>query len=413
MAAAVDYSRVQSSRSKVSDVADSAVLAAVRAALDYRYENPAGDGWREAAIVASTSYFDKNFVAARGEQISRPTLDVQDAAGNLTVKLDYTASVPSFFLQLIGFKKLEFAGAAQASSQLPNYLRVNFIVDVSGSMGIGAAAVDQQITAALPDNGGCAIACHYNDVYGGKDLVSAARADGAVLRIDVVKNALRDVVRQLEAKATATGQFEFAIYTFSNSLVQVLAPTTDYAAVEAAISLIDLAADAMQGGTNIDYSLQQLAGSIEPGGTGDSVKNRLAYSVLITDGVADSAREEPTGAGKFDPLFDPNFVAGSPSFMPHSFMILQGMDPASCDGLKTLNHHVIAFDVEYLIPPGFEFEPRFGFIAYTLRPKIMDNMKRCASDEKSVVRANNPAEILAAADSISSVITKANVKLTQ
>ena len=85
----------------------------------------------------------------------------------LTSVVAFNATVPTIFMNVVGFKSLTVAGSSSASSSLPMYLDFYVMLDVSGSMGLPSTNAEQTRLAAVnPDDfnvypAGCTFACHF------------------------------------------------------------------------------------------------------------------------------------------------------------------------------------------------------------------------------------------------------------
>ena len=156
----LDFARLTKSQATLANIADSAVLAGVRddvvtAAIPWSEQKAAS----EKAIKDTFALFlatnkDKSLT------LVSDTYTVSFANNVVTAKLCYTAKQSNSMLQFAGMKSNTFSGCSTAESAPPTYFSVNFLVDASGSMGIGATADDQ---ALMNQQMGCAFACHTQD----------------------------------------------------------------------------------------------------------------------------------------------------------------------------------------------------------------------------------------------------------
>src|ERR1700722_14089717 len=72
---------------------------------------------------------------------------------NLAATVTFNATVPTIFMNVVGFKSLTVAGSSSASSSLPMYLDFYVMLDVSGSMGLPSTNGEQTRLAAVnPDD---------------------------------------------------------------------------------------------------------------------------------------------------------------------------------------------------------------------------------------------------------------------
>lgn len=409
IAGAIDVSLLQNADSKVKSAADAAALAAVRAAVDSRRDNPTGDAWRQAAQEAAVEYFSNNLNVLGDTTVDVPNVKIDEVDGSFRVTVDYHAKVQARFLRFAGWDELNIKGTAFAQAHPPKYLRVNFVVDTSPSMGIGATVADQSL---MYSKLGCAISCHYNDVFGAKDNLAQVRTLGAVLRMDVAKDAIVKIIEKLKLVQTAKSQFEIGVYAFGNSLIPVESGTTDLDVAISGVRRLELTNASHQGGTNAYYSLSELAAITKAGG-GSAGDNRTVFTVLLTDGVDNRTALQATAANPsiVEYYMDPNFRNFPPQHTNGFVGMVQSIDPAGCSPLKGPDQKVITMELEYLIPQTKNPEARLAFIRSTLLPLIKSNMAKCATDPSMAFSANTPSEILLAADKIYNEISKANVRL--
>ena len=412
---AVDYGTVYSSRLKVANAADAAALAAVKAASDYVSTNPtAGDrAWQREAEKVGTTFFQTNLANIAGVTADTPTFAMDRTATSISVTVNYKGASKTYFGHLAGFDSAGIAGSATASNALPGYVQINFLVDISQSMGIGATATDQQ---TLMDATTCTIACHYQDIYGTPFTYPGARASGATLRIDVARNAILKVLDRIQAQRANSQQYQVAVYTFSNSLATLFAPSTNIALAKLAAAKLEISSDLYQGGTNTRYAIEQFAQTASESGDGSSTSKRRIFTVLITDGVENSTQYYTApvqGPPYVAARFDPNFVMKAPYDVNNSFETIQGFNASACGALKTKKQNIMTLDVDYLVPsisPDAD-QPRYQYIEKELKPHILENMTRCASNPDFVYNAASPAEIEKAALDILDEIEKEHLRL--
>jgi hypothetical protein len=106
---------------------------------------------------------------------------------NLAATVTFNATVPTIFMNVVGFKSLTVAGSSSASSSLPMYLDFYVMLDVSGSMGLPSTNAEQtRLTAINPDNfsvypNGCVFACHFQAASSCTDPPTKQKANAGVL----------------------------------------------------------------------------------------------------------------------------------------------------------------------------------------------------------------------------------------
>jgi Flp pilus assembly protein TadG len=175
----VDYSEASRMRAKLQSAADAAAVASI---------SQNSQGWLAASQMTgngavSTAQTDAmNIFLGNINNVYNPgnpganlfTLNTPPTAAtvtktgvSLTSTVTFNATVPTIFMNIVGFKSLTVAGSSSASSSLPMYLDFYVMLDVSGSMGLPSTNAEQTRLAAVnPDNfnvypNGCTFACHF------------------------------------------------------------------------------------------------------------------------------------------------------------------------------------------------------------------------------------------------------------
>jgi Flp pilus assembly protein TadG len=176
----VDYSEASRMRAKLQSAADAAAVASI---------SQNSQGWLAASLMTgngavSTAQTDAmNIFLGNINNVYNPgnpsanlfTLNTSGTAAtvtktgaNLTSTVTFNASVPTIFMNVVGFKSLTVAGSSSASSSLPLYLDFYVMLDVSGSMGLPSDTNGQSaLNNVNPDNygqypTGCTLACHFS-----------------------------------------------------------------------------------------------------------------------------------------------------------------------------------------------------------------------------------------------------------
>ena len=177
----VDYSEASRMRAKLQSAADAAAVASI---------SKNSQGWLAASqmsgngTVATAQTDAMNIFLGNINNVYNPgnpnpganlftlntpptTAVVTKTGVNLTSTVTFNATVPTIFMNVVGFKSLTVSGSSSASSSLPMYLDFYVMLDVSGSMGLPSTNAEQTRLAAVnPDNfrpypNGCTFACHF------------------------------------------------------------------------------------------------------------------------------------------------------------------------------------------------------------------------------------------------------------
>src|SRR3982074_1517639 len=173
---AVDYSLATRVKAKLQSAADAATVHSIsqKSPGYIAAAAMAGNGSVSAAVTDANGVFDGNMTTITGYTNLNRTSTVTKAGPKLTSLVEFSADVPVFFMQVIGYQKMTVTGSSTASASLPLYLDFYLMLDVSGSMGLPSTDAEQSRLAAVnPDNyanypTGCTLACHFatQDVCG-------------------------------------------------------------------------------------------------------------------------------------------------------------------------------------------------------------------------------------------------------
>ena len=395
----IDYGQISVSQSRLQADADLAVLAAVSA------QNGASSLTTSAMEAQAISRFEA-LAEQNGVTITSANASASTSSGN-SVTLTYAGTIPSTFGQIAGLHTYSISGTASATGAGVQYIDIYLLVDISGSMGIGATSADQTIMENAKSIG-CAFGCHAM----GTD--AKARRAGATLRIDVVKSAIEQILSQAESSATSNNQvIRFSLFTFATDVNEVVPITSDYASVLSAVQNLQLAG--LAAGTSTANALDTLNNNITQIGNGGSSASPLVYVLLATDGVGDAAEnvapaeaEDFQVASNFVPPYELNNVGGS---FPHDVPVqspdpyedfeLEGTDPSWCQPLKDRGVTMMTLEMPYVVPAaagqsgntGSSWDTRLNYIQNTLLPLLPSQLASCASGSQYAAVATEPSDI--------------------
>lgn len=166
----VDYTMATRMKVKLQSAADAASVASVStsspgysAATLMTTNGPVPLGAADALNV-----FNGNINAITGYSNLTESSTVTKNGATLGSTVQFTAQVPTSFMQVAGFPSMTVSGTSSSSSSLPLYLDFYLVLDVSGSMGLPSTAAEaQRMQAINPDNyrqypTGCTLACHFS-----------------------------------------------------------------------------------------------------------------------------------------------------------------------------------------------------------------------------------------------------------
>jgi Flp pilus assembly protein TadG len=168
----VDYSTATMIKTKLQAAADAATLAAVSAnsPVIATAKTMTGNGAVTGGQTYTQNFFDSNLTTApanTGYNSATRSASVSKTGTTINATLTYSATVPTFFLGMIGHSTISVTGNSTSSYTLPSYIDFYLMLDVSASMGMPSTAAEQaRLQAVNPDNlgeypKGCTFACHF------------------------------------------------------------------------------------------------------------------------------------------------------------------------------------------------------------------------------------------------------------
>ena len=167
---ATDYSLASRMKAKLQSAADAASLAPVS-------KNSAGynaavlmtsDGAVPAGVTEANAIFNGNVSTFSGYSNLAVTNSVTKTGATLNSTVQFSASISTLFLGVLGYNSLTLSGSSTSSASLPLYLDFYLLLDVSGSMGLPSTTSEaQRLQAVNPDlytyyTSGCTFACHFS-----------------------------------------------------------------------------------------------------------------------------------------------------------------------------------------------------------------------------------------------------------
>jgi Flp pilus assembly protein TadG len=322
----LDYTQALRKKEQLDAAADAAAIAAVRPAMLMQSD-------AVATATAQAIFMSKaNAIAGGLQAVPTPTITVTDVGLGRTVAVSYNAaSTNNFPKVLLNSASWPISGSATAQAAAAPNMNWYLLMDDSPSMGIGATVTDinNLISATAPSkqaassSQNCGFACHETNIAhdgGTKDNLAIARANSITLRIDLVANALNQlliswgncpqagvsggVMQCMSALNNTT--YKAALYTFDVGL-NTLATLTTPTSAGTQISNIALMPVLYQNcvysgcssssstnpntdfGTDIAGALSTLNSSMPTPGLGSNTAGDTPQEVifLVTDGVED------------------------------------------------------------------------------------------------------------------------------
>jgi len=299
----IDYGFALERQTQLNAIADAAALAGVSStmmALD-----------QSASAAAAQRTFNAQASALAGVTYAPADLSVTVSTSGpvRTVNVDYAAKSQNSFPNLLGMTVLPLAGHSSATAGMAPNIDFYLLLDGSPSMAIAAtsAGIDTMV-ANTSSQGGCAFGCHESHPSsdnlgnpGGEDNYALARSLGVTLRIDMLRQAVSNLMTTAQNTAIKySSNYRVAQYTFDYQLNAVGALTSDLSLAKsesAGIALLQVYANNWltsskansDEDTNFDAALTGINGLMPNPGSGTNNAGDTPQEVMffVTDGVED------------------------------------------------------------------------------------------------------------------------------
>jgi Flp pilus assembly protein TadG len=292
---AVDYSRATQLRSKLQSAVDAASVGSVSKTSPgfIAAGSMTSDGAIPAGVTDATNIFNANMNGVPGYTLNSMTPVMTKKASIITSTVEFSASVPTMFLGLIGKAAVTVTGMSTATTSMPLYIDFHLLLDNSPSMGVGATPADvSKMVNNTSDK--CAFACH--DLNDNNNYYKLAKTLGVTTRIDVLRSATQSLMDTAAATQTYSSQFRMAIYDFGAAastagLRALFSLSSSLSSAKSAAGNIDLMTvkgqnDNNDQDTQFSKIMPAINTAISAPGAGTS-SAPLKYLFFVSDGVAD------------------------------------------------------------------------------------------------------------------------------
>lgn len=284
MGGAIDYSRSIVDKTLLDNALDGAAIVAAKAAQDADAKGMTDAQISDYARTLALKAFNDTPKMPAG---TLPTISVTVVNRAVKVVADYKSQTTTTVLKAAGFDQLNLAGHAESAVDLSPMVDIYLLIDVSGSMALGATQADiDKLNAAF----GCAFACHdgnkvKNSIY---DAYEWAVRNGITLRVQEVNKGITDFVTWLQAQTSATKRIRIASYSFSNDLTKLVNTTSTLSLAVSNLPQTPNASDEYAGATHFKEIMPAFATEVGKGGDGKTTPKKLV--IIATDGVQDPSR---------------------------------------------------------------------------------------------------------------------------
>ncbi|SIQ87578.1 von Willebrand factor type A domain-containing protein [Rhizobium sp. RU33A] len=387
----VDYGLAVDSHQRLKAAADAAALAAVAEAQEAFVQQEKVD-LKELIKSSGEAFFRANVGNTLFAELDSVEVEPKINKSELSATINYTATYPTKLLSVFGHKTIPIGNRGRAIVNLRSYVNINFLIDVSASMGIGATDADQEKVASVLN---CAFSCHIGQSRGSSSY-DKARAAGADMRIDVVRSAAMSAIDTSTSTSQFNDQVTFGIYTFSNEINTVV-PQGDQRGSNGSYLKSKLRDEVQMaitlGGTNIENALKQLSDTLPESGSGLRPDDRRQYVIVLTDGV--ESGQAWTAAMNW--FLHQSTQVNTPQQAYAKHEVNYALNTKACQSLKNKEIDIYFIYMEYLEPKFGKIsdhdKKRFGFVTDSLFPIIPKRFQDCAADPTHVMKATTPKEI--------------------
>jgi len=316
MGCAIDYSRENQIEAKLQAAADAASVGSIAktSAAFQEAGSMTSDGAIPDGVTDATKLFNGYMSGVTGYTLNNVTPMVNKAGSAVTSTVQFSATIPTTFLALVGQKTVTVNGTSTSTANMPQYVDFYLLLDNSPSMGVGATPADVA-TMVKNTSDQCAFACH--DLNNPNNYYDLAKSLKVTTRIDVLRTATQQLMDTAAATATYSNQFRMAIYDFggsanSQALRALYLLSSDLTSARSAAGNIDLMTVNGQGDNNDqDTGFTTLLPAVnnlisDPGAGTISSPQKVLF--FVSDGVADEYNAgclKPTTGGRCQSPIDP------------------------------------------------------------------------------------------------------------
>lgn len=398
VALAYDVGSAVRARAQLDLAADAAALsAAITGANDFA-ANP--NTSFQPAQQAGVMRFNAQAGSLPGVTLASLSVNVSRKGATITASVAYRARYATQFAGVLGVPVLPAGGVASASRTNSPFFAISILMDDSSSMAIAASPADMArlgvLVRASPwfktwgQSQNCAFGCHFDAKN--NDFYSLARANNVPLRINVLTQAVQNVIQTIAA-SPAAAQFQVGLYSFNATFSTVFAPSANLAAAAAAAGAmaVPVTTNGGDADTNIPLALQQITAATPAAGDGSTASAPRRFLFIVSDGVADYLNSR-----------------GQRIIVP--------LDPALCSALKAEGVQILTLYTQYfpLVPP--DVPTANAFYVQNVAPfqgSLAGNLQACASSPAFAFQANDAASIGVALQAMLQAALSAPARFTQ
>jgi Flp pilus assembly protein TadG len=290
---ALDFAKVFRARAQALRALDSAAVAGAAAAVRSLQSGASASAAKTAGDNAAEIYLTSNFASQGGVSIATYALGGNVTATSATYSPTATINVQTAFLKLAGMPTIPASVSATATAGAGKYVDVYLMIDISGSMMIGATQKDMD---ALTAKFGCVFACHdgAKNVWNGSsygDAYQWAKTNNISLRYEVLLSGVTSLVNYLNSIDPSHARIRLAMYTFDTNLTKVSSLSYNFTNLISNYPSPAVDNSTGAGATLFNENIGAVISDIGNSGDGSSPASPSKLLIIATDGVQDPGRQ--------------------------------------------------------------------------------------------------------------------------
>ena len=341
----LDLSNAYSARTKLDNAADSAVLAALQSASSDLKTKGQSKSYAAQELLAKDMMF-ANLEQGYGISLEDFAVEVTNTGTALQAKAIYNAKLETMIMQVFNRDEVRISNEVLASTQLDEKMSIYMLLDNTPSMGVAATNLDiTKMVGATSDK--CAFACHTTQENQGNTYYDLAKTIGVNMRIDIVREATRNVMDEFKDKSTFPDQYKIAVYSFGKKaenmeLTEVAAPSSDFETQKQLTAALDLKTIPKQNYHNDQQTdIDRTQASHRKVNKNDEAKGDDSQKIVfvVTDGVGDA--NKPYNCTRNN--------------VNSSSRCIEPLDIKACEQIKKQGYKLAVLYTTYLPLPTNEF----------------------------------------------------------
>ena len=363
--AAIDYLRYTAAKAQLDAALDAAILAVVS---------------QKSNTIAALQLLNVE-TQFRADAATIPDVTITSfsaqpviTATTLGLTAKYTANVKTTLASIMNVSNIAASGTAAGQRKLAQYIDFYLLLDNSPSMGLAATDADiAKMQSVTPDK--CAFACHKHtfdskgNITGNdsSDYYTLAAKNGIKLRIQVLRDAVANLVDTAKSAMTLPSQYRMEIWTFSDNPTRLSALTTNLDQTKTDSAGIDLAYSLYgepDNQTAYERALTKMTSTIPASADGITPATPVRFLFFVTDGVQDT----PIDGSVSNP---------SAGYKINSNRFISPINPANCQAMK---NNGVRIGIIYTTYQPLYTNSFYNSYVKPFETSIPTTLKSCASD---------------------------------